>query len=387
MCPSSRPQMKCTFNQPEDDVCSRCIAGGYECVFPGRKPRAPGYVPIMLVSFISVHFPVLTHWRPPSVRMVLRQQIREKDAMIDNLLNRVNPGPTMATPLTLVPARLPLSAKERAEYRDVLTYLERAAQQAGQRFMGDGRTKFDISALEDVMSEDESESEEDAGGPGLGGLPEGLLSPKRAVSPKSEQASQSQSQSQSQHQHQHQPMDSILEVGAPTGIMAIAALQHMGKNAKSVPDSASESSGSKESDAGVAGEAFFLPGESCHGLCSSVGVQCSYLLRRTSPGPQANLQLRRLIVERQSPPDILLSGLVTPDDVTVLFEMYVVPLPLPLTIADVCIYTCMDDDEWYGSHYKWINVCGLYPYQTRGPALTLTLTLTLRLPANHPHPR
>ena len=129
--------------------------------------------------------------------MVLRQQIREKDAMIDNLLNRVNPGPTMATPLTLVPARLPLSAKERAEYRDVLTYLERAAQQAGQRFMGDGRTKFDISALEDVMSEDESESEEDA--PGLG-VPEGLLSPKRAVSPRGEQAAGSQSQSQSQSQ-------------------------------------------------------------------------------------------------------------------------------------------------------------------------------------------
>ena len=46
---------------------------------------------------------------------------------------------------------------------------------------------------------------------------------------------------------------------------------------------------------------------------------------RPPAGPQANLQLRRLIVERQSPPDILLSGLVTPDDVTVLFEMYVVP--------------------------------------------------------------
>ncbi len=47
----------------------------------------------------------------------------------------------------------------------------------------------------------------------------------------------------------------------------------------------------------------------------------------TSSGPQANLQLRRLIVERQSPPDILLSGLITPDDVTALFEMYVL-LPI-----------------------------------------------------------
>ena len=94
--------------------------------------------------------------------MKLRQQIREKDALIDNLLSQVNPGPVSATPLTLVPARLPLSQKERGEYRDVLAYLERAAQQAGQRVLGDGRAKFDISALEDVVSEDEDEDDEDA---------------------------------------------------------------------------------------------------------------------------------------------------------------------------------------------------------------------------------
>ena len=35
-------QMKCTFTNPEDEICSRCNAGGYECGFPGRKPRAPG---------------------------------------------------------------------------------------------------------------------------------------------------------------------------------------------------------------------------------------------------------------------------------------------------------------------------------------------------------
>ncbi|KAI0758853.1 hypothetical protein C8Q74DRAFT_1372764 [Fomes fomentarius] len=253
-----RLKMKCTFNHTDDDICSRCSTGGYECVFPGRKPRAPG------------------------VRMVLRQQIREKDAMIDNLLNQVNPGPTMATPLTLVPARLPLTPKERTEYRDILTYLERTAQQAGQRFMGDGRTKFDISALEDVMSEDESDTDEDMG-------VEGSTSPKRVSSPKTDAV---------------QSVDTILEVAAPTGIMAAAALQNSRTGAKSVQDSSSESSASQQGvDAGVAGDSYFLP------------------------GPHANLQLRRLIVERQAAPDILLSGLVTPEDVTALFEI----------------------------HYKWIN--------------------------------
>ena len=50
------------------------------------------------------------------------------------------------------------------------------------------------------------------------------------------------------------------------------------------------------------------------------------------PGPHANLQLRRLIVERQAAPDILLSGLVTPEDVTILFEMYVLSFPWSATL-------------------------------------------------------
>lgn len=44
----------------------------------------------------------------------------------------------------------------------------------------------------------------------------------------------------------------------------------------------------------------------------------------TTTGPATNLELRRLIVERQAAPDILLSGLVTPDDAAALFQMYAV---------------------------------------------------------------
>ena len=40
-------------------------------------------------------------------------------------------------------------------------------------------------------------------------------------------------------------------------------------------------------------------------------------------GPSSNLDLRRLIVERQAAPDILLSGLINNDDVGKLFDMYV----------------------------------------------------------------
>ncbi|PIL25701.1 transcription factor [Ganoderma sinense ZZ0214-1] len=260
-----RLKMKCTFAKPEDEVCSRCAAGAYEleCVFPGRKPRAP------------------------AMRVVLRQQIRDTDAMIDSLLSRVNPGPTMATPLTLVPARLPLSSEERTsiEYRSILTYLERATQRGGQR--------FDISALEDIPSEDDSDADSDMENVASAASPVRGSSAERAV----------------------QPVDSILEVMAPVGIMATAALQSSRAAASAVPDDSSSDSGHSHESKGVASENYFLP------------------------GPQTNLQLRRLIVERQAAPDILLSGLVTPEDVTALFEIHYKCINPILPILDENIHS------------------------------------------------
>lgn len=145
----------------------------------------------------------------------------------------------MPTPLTLVPARLPLSEEERNKYRDVLAYIERSTTQAAARIGGDGRPKFDISALEDP-SEVDSESDEDM---------EGLTSPKRGLSPKGEM----------------RPMDSILEVAAPTGMMAIAALEtrNIASKGSVVDSSASEGGSSHKSapDGGIANESYFLPGE------------------------------------------------------------------------------------------------------------------------------
>ncbi|KAL7278771.1 hypothetical protein ACG7TL_007779 [Trametes sanguinea] len=266
-----RLKMKCTFTNPADDICSRCNAGNYECHFPGRKPRSPG------------------------MRVVLQQQIREKNAMIDKVLSQVNPGPTMPTPLTLVPARLPLNEDERNKYRDVLAYLERAATQAGTRIAGDGRPKFDISALEDP-SEAESDSEDE--------MVDGATSPNRGASPKGSEM---------------RPMDSILEVAAPTGLMAIAALETRSIAPKgSAPDSsASEggSSGKSSVENGIASETYFLP------------------------GPSTNLELRRLIVERQAAPDILLSGLLTPEDVASLFQIHYQWINPIIPILDENIHT------------------------------------------------
>ena len=250
--------------------------------------------------------------------MKLRQQIREKDALIDNLLSQVNPGPVSATPLTLVPARLPLSQKERGEYRDVLAYLERAAQQAGQRVLGDGRAKFDISALEDVVSEDEDEDDEDSAmpvdgspkSPGEGPRTAASASPERKRDRDRERAASPRGAgvdavAAAVNAAATAPVQSILEVGAPTGMMAQEALQlglKCGAANTTANESASEA-GSTQSggavDAGVAGDRYFLPGlsrfygqflfrcstptiQAPRRTCSSGGSSSSARRRRTS---------------------------------------------------------------------------------------------------------
>ena len=44
---------------------------------------------------------------------------------------------------------------------------------------------------------------------------------------------------------------------------------------------------------------------------------------RNSIGPATDLSLRATLIQQYSPPEILVHGLVTPDDVEKLFEMYV----------------------------------------------------------------
>lgn len=83
------------------------------------------------------------------MREILQKQIREKDAMIDSLLQQLNPKPSLCTPLTIVPSRLTLTDSQRATYRDVLSWFEKV--QSGGK--ADGKDKIDVSVLEDGYDE------------------------------------------------------------------------------------------------------------------------------------------------------------------------------------------------------------------------------------------
>ncbi|KAI0087537.1 hypothetical protein BDY19DRAFT_994860 [Irpex rosettiformis] len=239
-----RLKMKCTF-EDDDRVCARCMVGNHECVVLGRKPRSPG------------------------MREILRKQIREKDAMIDNLLARLNPTSSTVTPLSITPSRLALTREQRTVYRDVLTYYEKG--QGTSKGAGEGLRKFDVSTLEEEY-ECDSDPEEVSD---VEDLQESTTSLHIHPLPASE---------------------------APTGLVAKTALEsRVGSPAFARDPASSEGSQAdilSSQEEGIGNLAYF------------------------EPGPSSNLDLRRLIVERQAAPDILLSGLITNEDVGKLFDIY-----------------------------------------------------------------
>ena len=54
-------------------------------------------------------------------------------------------------------------------------------------------------------------------------------------------------------------------------------------------------------------------------LCAQGVANDTYFM----PGPANDLQARAMLIEKHSPPEILVHGLVAPEDVEKLFEMYV----------------------------------------------------------------
>ena len=221
------------------------------------------------------------------MREILQKQIREKDAMIDTLLQQLNPKPSLCTPLTLVSSRLALTESQRAAYRDVLSYFEKV--QSGAR--ADGKEKIDVSVLEDGYDE------------GLDSDGEG----NHADIPDTPNA----------------PQPHLLPGGsAPAGLLASLALDSdratSSPPSSDVPSKDDEETKDLKIEKGIGSKKYFQPGK------ISILRQLNAISIPLTPhvlGPSANLDLRRLIIERQAAPEILLSGLVSYEDVPILFDL------------------------------------------------------------------
>jgi hypothetical protein len=62
---------------------------------------------------------------------------------------------------------------------------------------------------------------------------------------------------------------------------------------------------------------------SCQVRHSNLTILCNLII---ISGPATDLGIRATLIEQHSPPEILVHGLVTPEDVEKLFEMYVITI-------------------------------------------------------------
>ncbi|KAI0794903.1 hypothetical protein C8Q75DRAFT_803748 [Abortiporus biennis] len=260
-----RVKMKCTF--PDNaSSCARCLAGGHECLVLGRKPRSPG------------------------VNEILRKQIKEKDAMIDDLLHRLNPTPSLATPLSLNLSRLALTASQRVKHRDVLAWFERPQNKI--KSCRELKSKVKLAGLqpddEDNFSDDEdSDTAGGSGSPAAEELDEPTVTHRLTLP----------------------------EASAPAGLLASTVIHSRQRSVSVDPGSDEDEEVDMSTERGVGSRTYF------------------------DPGPSSNPEMRRLIIERQAAPDILLCGLVSLDEVDELFTIYFRWINPSLPVLDENIHT------------------------------------------------
>ncbi|KAJ3931253.1 MAG: putative fungal-specific transcription factor [Lentinula lateritia] len=293
-------KMKCDFPL-NDNTCKRCKAGGHVCIVEGRKPRTA-----------------------PNKREYLLAQIRQKDMIIESLLKQLH-NPYVATPLSIASYRM-ATAPSDSSNNNVLAWLDRlriSVQDAGGkagpgaftdvRFSGNGG---DVDDEDD--EDDEGEDHDRSGGRRLTHAQRIGLVPV------------------------HEGND--CEVGEGNGDQGGGggdddALQ------SSLPDShvplglianLSLSSNKKSKSKKHRMEAKLTDFDEENLDDDNVGVaNATYFM----PGPATDLDIRATLIEQHSPPEILVHGLVTPDDVDKLFEIFYERINPFISLLDPVLHT------------------------------------------------
>ncbi|KIP02098.1 hypothetical protein PHLGIDRAFT_26729 [Phlebiopsis gigantea 11061_1 CR5-6] len=109
---------------------------------------------------------------------------------------------------------------------------------------------------------------------------------------------------------------SLPDSAVPLGLIAELALTSTNKRgAKAKKAAAKDEEDADDDDVGVANDGYFLP------------------------GPANDLKIRAEIIEKDTPPEIVVHGLVTPDDVDKLFEIFFARLNCHVSVLDPVLHT------------------------------------------------
>lgn len=221
----------------------------------------------------------------PNKREYLLAQIRQKDAIIESLLKQLH-NPYLATPLSIASYRMATSPSD-ASNRNVLAWLDRLKSSVQTASGG-------TSSFNDVRGGEEESDEDEGGGRVTHAQRYGLV-------PHDEE-----------EEEQEETQTALPDSHVPLGLIANLSLtSHQGTK---------KGKGKKGDDAdddnvGVANETYFMP------------------------GPATNLDIRATLIEEHSPPEILVHGLVAPEDVERLFEIFYKHVNPFVSLLDPILHT------------------------------------------------
>ncbi|EJD43975.1 hypothetical protein AURDEDRAFT_185270 [Auricularia subglabra TFB-10046 SS5] len=319
--------MKCNFTPP-NTFCDRCIKKGHsECRVEGRVKK-----------------------QGPNAREILLRQMKEKDALIAGLLKHIF-DPHMGTPLALAASRidpatlsrnvLPPSPSETASEderpqhrkpsRDTLSSIERLeqhAQKAGPSALLSLVSQAGASLrappawkLEEDSGDESDEDSDEAG--------EDEDDERARVKAERDNAGPGKLHSIPGEQY---PLGLLARISLqdtqPTPLeTAIAKLEHGGSPTDLLHE-VGKVDPNEPTDAKNPPIPKIPP--------SNIGLENP---RYFHPGPAANLDLRKIIIERQMSIEILDYGIVTLDEVDALFEIFYKRVNPALSILDEQLHT------------------------------------------------
>ncbi|KAF8966133.1 fungal-specific transcription factor domain-containing protein [Flammula alnicola] len=236
-----------------------------------------------------------------SKREYLLAQIRQKDAIIESLLKQLH-NPYIATPLSIASYRMATSPSDHNN-RNVLAWLDRlqsSVRDAGKK--GGPQAFLDLRNLDAVEedSEQESESKRTQG---------------RHYEAASAKAGEADGEEASQEDDKLQ--SALPESHVPLGLIADLSLSNSKANRKK--DRTKEARLTEEDlnddNVGVANETYFMP------------------------GPATDLGIRATLIEQHSAPEILVHGLVKPEDVEKLFQIFYDRVNPFISLLDPVLHT------------------------------------------------
>ncbi|KAI8977809.1 hypothetical protein BD414DRAFT_554477 [Trametes punicea] len=230
-----------------------------------------------------------------SKREYLLAQIRQKNAIIESLLKQIH-NPYLATPMSIASYRMATSPTDQNN-QNVIAFLDRlqASVQTAGSSAGASAFRMDSRGPGDGKSDESDDEGQDMG-----------------TNEPTERGSQADEDDEPLKDAEDKPQ-ALPDQTVPIGLLAKLALDNRKKTRKT--GTKPKENESSDDDVGVANETFF------------------------EPGPAFNLGLRATMIESVSPPEIIVHGIVTPDDVDKLFKIYFEGINVHCDVLDPTLHT------------------------------------------------